>query len=154
MFGDDILKSIGIILMVIFISFIIMKSLNLQLNFMNKTIEGMTDGVNGGTTITETKNSKSDSVGGIAGNAAGFDAGIKSAVTNMKDKLLFSKYKATYEDIIINYEEYISLMMTQVLLSTKIKDTPENMMENIKKIVALDAAKNALNNVMKYIDTQ
>ena len=148
MFGDDILKSIGIILMVIFICFIILKSLNLQLNFMNKTIEGM------GGTIEDTNNTAFASVGGVAGNAAGFDASIKSVVTNMKDTLLFSKYKATYEDIIINYEEYLSLMMTQVLLSTKIKDKPENMMEDIKKLVALDAAKNALNNVMKYIDTQ
>ena len=152
MFGDDILKSIGIILMVIFICFIIMKSLNLQLNFMNKTIEGMTDG--GGTTIEDTKNATSASVGGVAGNAAGFEASIKSTVTELKDKLLFSKYKVTYEDIIINYEEYISLMMTQLILSTNIKDKPENVMENIKKLVALDAAKNALNNVMTYIDTQ
>ena len=121
---------------------------------MNQTIEGMTDGGGKGKSITDTKNTSSASVGGVAGNAAGFDTSIKSVVTELKDKLLFSKYKSTYEDIIINYEEYISLMMTQVLLSTNIKDKPENVMEDIKKIVALDAAKNALNNVMKYIDTQ
>ena len=148
MFGDDILKSVGIILMVIFICFIVMKSLNLQLNLMSRTIEGM-DG-----TIEETKNTASVSSGGVAGNAEGFNESIKSAVTNMKDTLLFSKYRTNYEDIIINYEEYISLIMLQTLLTTNNKDTPEHMMKNIEKIVALDSAKNALNNVMKYVDTQ
>lgn len=146
--GEDIIKTIGIIFLVIFVSYMVMKMLKLQVNFMNKTMEGMTG------TIEETANVASASAGGVAGNAAGFNESVKSMVTGIKDSLLISKYRSDYENIIINFEEYLSLMTAKVVLSTNIKDTPENVMKSVNDIVALDNARNSLNNLMKYVDSQ
>lgn len=73
---------------------------------------------------------------------------IKSLSIGLTDKLLVPKYKKDYETLIINAEEYINaLMLTKVLAAGN---------EDISALIQvgqLKQAKDALNDVMKYVDT-
>jgi hypothetical protein len=73
---------------------------------------------------------------------------VKSLSIGLTDKLLVPKYKKDYETLIINAEEYINaLMLTKVLAAGN---------EDISALIQvgqLKQAKDALNDVMKYVDT-
>jgi hypothetical protein len=73
---------------------------------------------------------------------------VKSLTVGLTDKLLVPKYKKDYETLIINAEEYINaLMLTKVLAAGN---------EDISALIQvgqLKQAKDALNDVMKYVDT-
>jgi hypothetical protein len=73
---------------------------------------------------------------------------VKSLTIGLTDKLLVPKYKKDYETLIINAEEYINaLMLTKVLAAGN---------EDISALIQvgqLKQAKDALNDVMKYVDT-
>jgi hypothetical protein len=72
---------------------------------------------------------------------------VKSLTIGLTDKLLVPKYKKDYETLIINAEEYINaLMLTKVLTAGN---------EDISALIQvgqLKQAKDALNDVMKYVD--
>lgn len=107
-------------------------------NTFNK-IEGMT-------TNTETT---SPSGNGIAGNAANYVANIKSQTVRIQDTLLVSKYRTDYENAVIAMDDLVNNVMLKTVLSAN-KDKPE---EALKTLVMLNESKNALNNVMKFIDS-
>lgn len=111
-------------------------------NYKNQysLIEGMTDA--SGNTVTPTNN-------GIAGNAASYGAQIKAASIKLQDTFLISKYRSDYETVILNLEDFINNLMLKNALSFD-KETPGNSLE---KIVELQQAKVALNDVMKFIDS-
>jgi hypothetical protein len=92
----------------------------------------------------------STSVNGVAGNAQNYAAGIQNLATGINDQLLITKYRSDYENVILNYDNLINAMMLQTLVATN----GSNPGENLKKIADLNAAKLALNSVMKYVDSQ
>jgi len=101
-----------------------------------KSREGMTDA--SGNEIED----------GIAGNASSFSAGIKVANIKLQDMFLVNKYRADYEGVIINLDDYINNLMLQSVLTID-QNKPQ---ESLKKLAELNQAKLALNNVMKFID--
>ena len=113
---------------------------NFNYNNQYRLIEGMTDA--SGNTVTPTNN-------GIAGNAASYGAQIKAASIKLQDTFLISKYRSDYETVILNLEDFINNLMLKNALSFD-KETPGNSLE---KIVELQQAKVALNDVMKFIDS-
>jgi len=101
----------------------------------------------------ETKNTSDNSTtsiaNGIAGGAQSYSAGIKSMTIKNQDVLLVSKYRTDYENTVLNLDDLINTMMLQTTLTI---DTSKPM-ESLEKLIKLNSAKSALNNVMKYIDS-
>jgi hypothetical protein len=116
-------------------------------NFNYTLAEGMTTATDAsGNTTTASTTSSSN---GIAGNAASYGAAIKNQNIKIQDTLLVSKYRSDYETVILNLDDLVNNLMLQASLSVD-QSKPE---AAIKKIVELNQAKVALNNVMKFIDS-
>lgn len=145
---NDFLKIIGIIVLVSFIVFIIYKSLNLQKTLFKKTIEGMTND-----TTTSTSANVSSSGVGVGANAASFSAKLSGLNTQNLDTLLISKYRTDYETSIINMEEYINILMLNLVLNAD-TTSQESITKTLNNIGTLNTGMAALNNVMKYVDSK
>jgi hypothetical protein len=85
---------------------------------------------------------------GLAGNAAAYAATIKAETIKLQDMLLVSKYRKDYENTILNLEDLISNMMLQTSLNVNTSN-PE---QALTKLNNLYQSKNALNDVMKFVD--
>jgi hypothetical protein len=85
---------------------------------------------------------------GVAGNAAGYAAQLKSAVIKSQDELLISKYRSDYENAVLNLDDYLNTMMLQTALSVN----QNNPQQAIAKLAQMQQAKVALNSTMKFID--
>jgi hypothetical protein len=137
--NEDLLK----ILVVLGIAFIIV-GLGMNIFKMNKNVrEGLTN--------QETAGSGSN---GEAGNASNFAATIKAQTVLLHDTLLISKYRADYENIIINMDDYLSMLMVKQVLNI---DTTKDMQTNISSLAALNtisSAKKSLNETMMFLDKQ
>ena len=105
------------------------------------TVEGMT--------TDASSNSVSTGTLGVAGNAQTYAANIKSAFVKNQDILLISKYRTDYENVILNLDDYINSTM----LLTALNIDSKNPKTALQTLVGLNEAKSALNNVMKYIDS-
>ena len=104
--------------------------------------EGMTN--NSGTTQTS-----SSSNNGIAGNAASYAASLKASTIKSQDMLLISKYRSDYETAILNLDDLINNLMLKTALSVD----PNNPDSAVDKLAKQQQAKLALNNVMKFVDS-
>jgi hypothetical protein len=132
---EDILKILGIIILIIFVSIIFIQSFYFK--------EGLE---------TSSSSSNNSILNGYAGNAKSFAETIKSLSVKLTDKLIVSKYRTDYENIIINMEDYINLIMLDIIFSL---NTSLNQVETIKllnDLGTLKASKDALNDSMKYLD--
>ena len=103
------------------------------------------EGLENATTTT----SNSTNGNGAAGNAKNYSADIKSQAIKNQDVLLVTKYRADYENVVLNLDELIDTLMLQTALSVDLS----NPLMNLNKLASLNSAKSALNNVMKYIDS-
>ena len=105
-------------------------------------------------TATSTASSSSSSANGIAGNAATYAATIKQKTVNLNDTLLISKYRKDYETQILNVDDFVNSMMLNTVASidTSSANTPSKMIESMKLLNELSAAKDSLNKVMKFVE--
>ena len=85
---------------------------------------------------------------GLAGNAAAYAATIKAETIKLQDMLLISKYRKDYENSILNLEDLVSNMMLQTALNVNVAN-PE---QALTKLNALHQSKNALNDIMAFVD--
>jgi len=137
--SEDLLKIIGVVVLVVFFLYLASKALKLHLNLQNSIMEGMT----------------STSSNGIAGSAATYATSISSQATQIQDSLLISKYKTDYENVILNMDDYISLLMMQTALNFSVNDgASANNMTLLTNLNTLNAAKQSLNSIMTFIDQQ
>lgn len=104
---------------------------------------------------TATASSSISSSNGIAGNAATYAATIKQKTVNLNDTLLISKYRKDYETLILNVDDYLNSMMLNTVASidTGSANTPSKIIESMKMLNELSAAKESLNKVMKFVDS-
>lgn len=103
---------------------------------------------------TATSPSSSSSSNGIAGNASTYAANIKQKTVNLNDTLLISKYRKDYETQILNVDDFVNSMMLKTVASIDIgaANTPSKMIESMKLLNELSAAKESLNKVMKFLE--
>ncbi len=87
---------------------------------------------------------------GAAGNADNYAAAIKNATVQIQDALLVSKYKSDYETVILNLDDLVNSLMLNTALSVNAKSP----LDTLNALNNLNDSKLALNNVMKYIDSQ
>ena len=134
---EDILKILGIIILIIFVSIIFIQSFYFK--------EGL-----------ETSSSSSTNnpiLNGYAGNAKSFAETIKSLSVKLSDKLIVSKYRTDYENIIINMEDYISLIMLDIIFSLNTSSSQGETIKLLNDLGTLKTSKDALNDSMKYLDS-
>ena len=95
-------------------------------------------------------NDSSTSTGssGVAGGAAAYGANIKAQVIKLQDMALISKYRADYENVVINMDDLVNNLMLQITLNID-QTKPQ---DSLEKLAKLNQAKAALNSVMKFID--
>ena len=135
--NEDFLK----ILVVLGIAFVII-SLGINLLKMNKTVrEGLTNQESGGSN-------------GEAGNASNFAATIKAQTVLLHDTLLISKYRADYENIIINMDDYLSMLMLKQILNIDTTKDMQSSMSNLEALNTISNAKKSLNETMTFLDKQ
>lgn len=124
-------------------SYLIFRNLNTN---SSSYVEGMT-------TTTDASGNPAPPVGsitnGVAGNAAGYAAQLKSAVIKSQDELLISKYRSDYENAVLNLDDYLNSLMLQTTLSVN----QNNPQQAIAKLAQMQQAKIALNSTMKFIDS-
>jgi hypothetical protein len=121
-----------------FIVYILFRNLNF------KTREGMTDASGNTTQAAAVTN-------GIAANADAYGANVKSATIKQQDIFLISKYRSSYENIILNLDDYISNLMLNTVLNINLNN-PAVTMGQLSQLASLNQAQVALNNVMKFVD--
>ena len=97
---------------------------------------------------SKTASTTSSTTSGVAGGAAAYAANIKEQVIKIQDTTLISKYRADYENVVINMDDLVNNLMLQVTLNID-QSKPES---SLAKLAQLNLAKGALNNVMKFID--
>ena len=104
---------------------------------------------------TSTASSSISSSNGIAGNAATYAATIKQKTVNLNDTLLISKYRKDYETLILNVDDFVNSMMLKTVASidTGSANTPSKLIESMKMLNELSAAKDSLNKVMKFVES-
>lgn len=115
-------------------------------------VEGMTtDASTTSTSNTNTNTNTSTTTGtlGVAGNAQTYAANIQSAFVKNQDILLVSKYRTDYENVVLNLDDYINSNMLLTALNVDLT----NPQPSLQSLISLNEAKSALNNVMKYIDS-
>ena len=124
-------------------SYLIFRNLNIP---NSSYVEGMT-------TTTDASGNPAPPVGsitnGVAGNAAGYAAQLKSVVIKSQDELLISKYRSDYENAVLNLDDYLNSLMLQTALSVNQNDPQKA----IAKLAQMQQAKIALNSTMKFIDS-
>lgn len=96
----------------------------------------------------ETQSGSSNLGSGVAGNAASYAAALKAESIKLQDTALITKYRADYENVVINLDDLVDNLMLKTALSID-QSKPE---EGLAKLVDLNNSKTALNNVMKFID--
>ena len=130
--NKDFIQIIGILLIAFFIIYLLMITL--------KKKEGL-------------ENAEA-STNGEAGNATNYGATIKALTVQLQDSLLISKYRTDYENIIINMDDYFSmLMLKQVLNLDPTADVKTNMTV-VAALNELSTAKKTLNEIMTFVDKQ
>ncbi len=139
--NEDILKFIGMFVIVGVLVFMGLKFLKIQTKTLVEGLENSSDGTTG-----------------EGGSASAYNSKIKAAVVQMQDTLLVSKYRADYENILLNLDDYINLLMLKTSLNVNVNATPEAGKPNpnmplLMGLKTFGDAKISLNSVMKYIDS-
>ncbi len=74
-------------------------------------------------------------------------ASVKTEVIRLQDTLLVSKYKSSYEEMVLELDDLVDNLMLQTATGIN----PSNPMEGITRLNALMESKQSLSSVMKFI---
>jgi hypothetical protein len=139
--SDELIKIIGIVVIIGFLIYLATKSMKLHMNVM----EGLTN-----PTSPATAN-------GIGAASSSYATTLQNQVTQLHNDILLlnnKDYIKTYGNIILSMDDYINALMLQTTLNINV--TAENAsanIETIKMLNELNAAKASLNSVLKYVDS-
>jgi hypothetical protein len=136
--NDYTIQIISVVVFVIFIYIIFSKG------FKPYRIEGLENN-------TAETTPQSQAPTGIAGNADTFATQIKMQATQLQDNLLISKYRKSYESIILNADDLLNNLMLETLLNINIADK-KNVLDGFNKLNTFSQSKGALNQIMKFVD--
>jgi hypothetical protein len=137
--NKEFLYNLIIFIGICVLTYIVFRNVNFKEGLENSTST---------TTPSTTTSTTTSTTSGVAGGAAAYAANIKEQVIKIQDTTLISKYRADYENVVINMDDLVNNLMLQVTLN--IDQT--NPQDSLAKLAQLNLAKGALNNVMKFID--
>ena len=104
--------------------------------------------------LENAKPSDASGSNGEAGSAANYADGIKAKTVQIQDSLLISKYRADYENVIINMDDYLSISMLKAVLNINPTGDVKTNAASLALINTLSDAKKALNETMAFVDKQ
>ena len=148
--NEDILKFIGICVITGVLVFYGAKLFKLQA----KVLEGA---ANMGDESTSAEGGASSN--GEAAKAAEFNKLLKARIAGLQDKLLISKYRTEYENILLSLDDFMKLNMLQTALQIKPNQEsepgkPNPNMALFASMKAMSDARGTLNGIMTYLDSQ
>jgi hypothetical protein len=138
---EDILKIMGIVVAAFFIVYLVLKMFHIKP--LKEGLENQSDSTSIDVNLT-----------GVAGSAANYASGIKSKTVQLQDTILIPKYRSDYENVIINMEDYLSILMLEQVLSFNPNDNLKTTMDRVNAINSLSNGKKSLNEIMTFIDKQ
>jgi hypothetical protein len=135
---DNIYKYLGLAVIILVVVYVVMRSLT----FQARLIEGMKSKDKEEETTTD-KDKIPDA--------------IKSKTNRILDSLLIDKYRSSYDDTIIEMEEYINVAILKSIIDyhailTSDNGKPEEAMAIMTILNNFQAFKATLNDSMKYLD--
>ena len=136
---NDLLTNVLMLVAIFFLIYIIFSTIN---------ITTKKEGFSSSDTKTAPSSSSTSSSNGLAGNAETYTANIQSQVIKLQDSMLLSKYRTNYENVVMAMDDLVDNLMLEKVLSIQ----SSNMKQGLDELVGLNNAKDALNNVMKFID--
>jgi len=86
---------------------------------------------------------------GIGGTAPAYAASLKAQATSLQDELLTSKYRANYEEAIINLSDLVGASMLRQALQV----TAATQAADLANLNTLATARASLNETMKYLNS-
>ena len=134
----------------IIISLIVLAYLIINYMSMATNIEGLETAAGETTGAVAPTAGTTPPIPNSASAANAYATSIAQQTQVIKDQLLMSQYTADYDNIIINLEEYINVKMVQIALYSNKSGSPTF----LQQLGELKASKEALNDVMTYINTQ
>jgi len=139
--SEDLIKLIGIVVIIGFLIYLATKSMRLHMNVM----EGLTNPTS------------SSSTNGIGASASNYATTLKNQVTQLhNDTLLLNNkdYVKEYGNIILSMDDYINALMLKTVLNMDVTaDSTDANISAIKTLNELNSAKASLNSVLKYVDS-
>jgi len=138
--SDQFIKIVGLIVILGFFLYLAIQWLRFHMRF----VEGLA-------------NPASTTGNGIGSAAASYAVTLKNQVTQLHNDILLvnnKEYNKEYGNIILSMDDYINALMLKTVLN--INATAEDVdvnLELFKKLNELNSAKLALNNVLKYVDS-
>lgn len=141
---EDYLKIMAILVAALVIVYLVLNMFHIQP--LKEGLENQTSSTN----IADL----TASMTGVAGGAASYAAGIKAKTVQLQDTILISKYRTDYENVIINMDDYFSMLMLEQILSMNPGDDIKTNIQRIAAINALSNGKKSLNETMAFIDKQ
>jgi hypothetical protein len=136
--NQEFLYNLLIFIGICVLTYLVFRNVNFKEGLENST----------SSTSSTTPSTTSSTTSGVAGGAAAYAANIKEQVIKIQDTTLISKYRADYENVVINMDDLVNNLMLQVTLNID-QTKPQ---DSLAKLAQLNLAKGALNNVMKFID--
>jgi hypothetical protein len=139
--NEDLIKIVGIVVIVGFLIYLAAKSMKLHMNVM----EGLTNPTSSSTT------------NGVGASSSNYETTLKNQVTQLHNDVLLlnnKEYVKQYGNIILSMDDYINaLMLKTVLNMDAAADSVDKNINAIKTLNELNSAKASLNNVLKYVDS-
>jgi len=136
--SDDIYKYVGLFIIVVFVIYVIINILKLQVN----VLEGMTTSNRNKTSTTTDKDKVPDA--------------IKSNTSMVEDALIVDKYSKAYEDTILELDSSIDIfILSEVLKNAETISADPGSDENQKILTQINTAKafkDSLNYAIKVLD--
>lgn len=98
--------------------------------------------------LTNNTSILSANMSGVATSAKAYRDNITKTVVKMEDVMQTDKYKNDYENIILATDDLVNILMLQKVLNIN----PDDPAADLANLVSLNQTKDALSNVMSYVD--
>jgi hypothetical protein len=134
---EEIIKIIGVLIISMIIIYFLIHGFKINIT------EGLT-------------NNKSNIMLDFGASSITDSENIKALNITLEDRLLISKYKKDYENLIINLDDYLNNLLLQNVLTigNSVSSVTNNteLEKQMKSIDLIKSTKQALNETMKYLD--
>jgi len=141
---EDLFKIVGIIIVVGFLIYLAVKSMKVQTSI----IEGLVN-----PTSTALASSQDALAENKASGAEAYANEIQKLYAKNTDNMLIKDNRTSYENVIVQMDDFINSLMLQRIMSINKTDlTEDNLISNLEKINILNQGKQSLNSIMKFID--
>lgn len=89
---------------------------------------------------------------GVTSSANSYSELIKSEAVKLQDSLLVSKYRTDYENVILNMDDFVNMLMLNLVLNMKNTSDHSQVIDSLNKLNTLTRAKESLNTCMQVLD--